>query len=328
MSISVIIPFDGVNNNLLKCIKSVYYPSDLEIETILIYDDNKLAGISELEIFLSEMRNVHLIFSEKKGISASLNRGINFSRSSYIARLDADDLVLPGRFEIQSSYLEKNADCAVVGGQVEYINENDKFLRKSNLPTHVNENLKNGCYVIHPTVMIRRSVFNSLGGYRELFKIRGKSIVEDYELWLRISKSHRIHNLEVPVLRYREHKNQSSHIFQPEIRSASLLLRLMNLYGAPEKEIMSIFQSQDLILTGEYFINYFETNYEHSLPKRILLKDVFLFFILTKNISFKDRAKILYSFFKLDVSYILNYFLKEICAKQSWIVILIRYLRN
>jgi glycosyltransferase involved in cell wall biosynthesis len=328
MIISVIIPFDKVNDNLYQCIESVYYSNDLDIETILIYDNDKIVGIEKLIKFVSKIKNAYVIFSEKVGISASLNHGIDFSRGSYIARLDSDDFVLPGRFEIQSKYLDENEDCAVVGGQVEYIDENGKSLRKSNLAANVNENLNNGCYIIHPTVMIRKSVFMAVGGYSELFKINGKTIVEDYELWLKISKNHQLHNLKIPVLKYREHKNQSSRIFGVEIRTASLLLRLMYLFGSSEEIIMGLFKSRDLNLIGKQFIDSFQTHYDNSLSQRLLLKDVFLLYLVAKNISFGHRAKIFYQLFKIDAIIIFSYFLKEIYATQSWRSILFRYLRN
>jgi glycosyltransferase involved in cell wall biosynthesis len=328
MIISVIIPFDKVNDNLYQCIESVYYSNDLDIETILIYDNNKIEGIEKLIKFVSKIKNAYVIFSEKVGISASLNHGIDFSRGSYIARLDSDDFVLPGRFEIQSKYLDENKDCAVVGGQVEYIDENGKSLRKSNLAANVNENLKNGCYIIHPTVMIRKSVFMAVGGYSELFKINGKTIVEDYELWLKISKNHQLRNLKIPVLKYREHKNQSSRIFGVEIRIASLLLRMMYLFGSSEEIIIRLFKSQDLNLIGKHLIDSFQTNYDNSLSQRLLLKDVFLFYLFAKNISFGHRVKVLYRSFKIDSMIMFSYFLKEIYATQSWRSVLFRYLRN
>ena len=328
MIISVIIPFDKVNDNLYQCIESVYYSNDLDIETILIYDNDKIVGIEKLIEFVSKLKNAYVIFSEKVGISASLNHGINFSRGSYIARLDSDDFVLPGRFEIQCKYLDENEDCAVVGGQVEYIDENGKSLRKSNLAADVNEKLKNGCYIIHPTVMIRKSVFMTVGGYSELFKINSKTIVEDYELWLKISKNHQLRNLKIPVLKYREHKNQSSRIFEVEIRTASLLLRLMHIFGASEDIVIELFKSQDLNLIGKHFINFFQINYDNSLSQRLLLKDVFLFYLLAKNISFCHRVKILYKLFKIDALIVFSYFLKEIYATQSWRSVLFRYLRN
>jgi len=328
MLISVLLPFDKVNNYLFQCIESIYYSSDLDIETILIYDNKGIEGLEKLINFISTFKNVHVIYSEKKGISSSLNCGINFSKGSYVARLDSDDLVLPGRFEIQSTYLDRNADCAVVGGQVEYIDENGKSLRKSHLPLNVSENLQNGCYIIHPTVMIRKSVLIATGGYSELFKISGKTIVEDYELWLRISEKHQMHNLKVCVLKYREHKTQSSRILGPEISLASLLLRLMYLSRSPQKITLMLFESQNVYLIGKYFIDYFQTYYDSNLSHRLLLKDAFLFYFFVQNMTFSLRLKILSQLFLIDVIYILNYLRKEICTIQSLRAALFRFLRN
>lgn len=60
---------------------------------------------------------------EKKGIAAALNYGISLSNGEFVARMDADAISLPQRFEKQVSFFENNLDIDIIGTGYQIINE-------------------------------------------------------------------------------------------------------------------------------------------------------------------------------------------------------------
>ncbi len=69
--------------------------------------------------------------------------------------------------------------------------------------------------LVHPTVMLRRTALEAVNGYR-------LDYVEDYDLWLRLSESHDLANLEEPMILYRRHPAQISlHMLEKQATRAA-----------------------------------------------------------------------------------------------------------
>ena len=58
---------------------------------------------------------IRLTSRPNKGVPATLKELVNQARGKFIARMDADDIALPERFEKQVNYLRAHPDCVVVG---------------------------------------------------------------------------------------------------------------------------------------------------------------------------------------------------------------------
>jgi glycosyltransferase involved in cell wall biosynthesis len=133
----------------------------------------------------------------KLGFVTSLNKGLSFSNSKYIARIDSDDTCHPERFEKQISYLEDHPNIDVLGAWMSY--DNNKKIRA--YPEFHNEILKSFLFssaISHPAVMIRSRVIHEFGNYNERFHQ-----AEDLELWLRLLKNDCIfHNLQEALVSY------------------------------------------------------------------------------------------------------------------------------
>jgi len=142
-----------------------------------------------------------LFNNQNKGLTKSLNEAIGYSRGECIARMDADDISMPERLEKQVNFLDKNLDCAMCGTWAEFIDEEGNYLKDYERPVTDSEIKKEILFhnpFIHPSVMIRKSVFDKVGLYDIDFRY-----AQDYELWTRIATKFITTNIPAVLLKYR-----------------------------------------------------------------------------------------------------------------------------
>ena len=126
-------------------------------------------------IFNLSKEQVFIHTREKNlGLACSLNNLLNIilkkEDSFYIARMDADDISMPERFERQIAFMESHPDIDCVGTwAIEIDNDGNEYFRKKMPVTHEEcfELFKKRDCMIHPTVMFRRSYFEKAGLYPE-----------------------------------------------------------------------------------------------------------------------------------------------------------------
>lgn len=146
-------------------------------------------------------------FPVNRGLAIVLNDLLDIcfhEEYEYIARMDADDISSPDRFEKQISFLQANPDIDVVGGAIEEINENSESRGK----TIIYPATPQDCYQFfsrrnphaHPAVMFRKSFFEKAGcKYRPEYRQN-----QDTMLWYDgLMKGVKMANIPVVVLRFR-----------------------------------------------------------------------------------------------------------------------------
>jgi glycosyltransferase involved in cell wall biosynthesis len=143
---------------------------------------------------------------ENKGLAASLNYllEILLSNQEYklIARMDADDISLPLRFEKQRNFMLDNPDVSCVGCWYEEIDGSGKHLADIKLPVD-HESLKKRYFTrtpfAHPSVMYRRQLIETAGFYPT-----DTILMEDNVLWGRALKEGlRFANIPEFLLKFR-----------------------------------------------------------------------------------------------------------------------------
>ena len=141
------------------------------------------------------------------GLTAALVTGMRLCTGDYIARQDADDLTLPGRFTSQANYLDAHPRCALVASRVQVIDADGKLLRHGcqarwfpALQLRLGRNP-----IAHGSVTFRREHYDLAGGYRETFQMS-----QDADLWLRMSRIGSIHILPEELYALREHGGRVS----------------------------------------------------------------------------------------------------------------------
>jgi hypothetical protein len=178
----------------------------------VIVDDGSTDGTAAILAGYADPRLVRLDNEANIGLPASLNRGLAIARGEYVARIDADDVSLPQRLERQVAFLDARPEIGVLGTAVEVIDENGRprpLAAAKSLPTEpglAGWLLFFRCTVLHPTVMVRRAVYERLNGYNPEFLQ-----AQDYELWLRAIPEVAIANLPEVLVRLRFHEADVSH---------------------------------------------------------------------------------------------------------------------
>lgn len=156
------------------------------------------------------------------GIARALNEGVALANTEFIARMDGDDISLPGRFSAQIESFIENPRLAVVGCPALRMNEDGRVYGALDVPVgpaQVKRQLLTKNALIHPSVMLRRESFLAVGGYDERALTS-----EDYDLYLRLAVQYDLDNLPTPYLHYRIHDGQVTRAFNPFTRDKLRLL--------------------------------------------------------------------------------------------------------
>jgi glycosyltransferase involved in cell wall biosynthesis len=135
------------------------------------------------------------------GLSAAINAGCAAAEAPLIARMDADDVMLPDRLERQVAYLEAHPEVALLGGGIVLVDETGREIDREPGRQQLDFLVRNE--LTHATVMMRAAAARELGGYR-------LDQSEDYDLWLRFEERFGVAALADPVIRYRLHPGQFS----------------------------------------------------------------------------------------------------------------------
>lgn len=138
-----------------------------------------------------------------QGLGSALNTGLKRAKNDLIARMDADDIAVSNRFELQIAEFNKNPKLDILGGQIaEFINSPDEIVAYRKVPltqSEIRQFARRRSPFNHPTVMYRKSTIEKLG-YYDTSAIR----IEDYDLWLRaLSIGAVCANVEAILLYYR-----------------------------------------------------------------------------------------------------------------------------
>lgn len=168
----------------------------------LIIDDASTDNTPDILRKYHDPRITIITNEENLGLTRSLNKGLSIAQGDYIARMDADDICLPERLEIQVQFMDENPDICVCGSWVQIIGQNAGDIWR--YPTSHDEIACRQlfeCSIAHPSVIMKRYYLHKNHiHYNNTFQ---KS--QDYELWVRISESYALANIGRVLLKHRIH---------------------------------------------------------------------------------------------------------------------------
>src|SRR5262249_49413383 len=148
---------------------------------------------------------------------------LSLARAPVIARMDADDIARPDRFEKQCAFLRDHPDVVAVSGGMDVIDEDGRYVETilfPTLPASIADELLHRPVVAHPADMVRTDSLRAVAGYRPVARY-----AEDYDLWLRLAETGPIANLPDVLLSYRTHASNTSSVRFIEQQLAVLAAR-------------------------------------------------------------------------------------------------------
>lgn len=170
----------------------------------IICDDGSNDGTYELvqNLIKKDNRVILIRNKENRGLAYSLNHCLSIAKGKYIARMDADDISMPNRFEKQVKFLDEHLEYAVVGCNMLYINENGIWGNRVLAEKPIKKSFLFTSPFAHPTVIMRKEVLNLLNGYK-VEKITRR--LEDYDLFMRLyANGYKGYNMQEFLYQFRE----------------------------------------------------------------------------------------------------------------------------
>ncbi|MFD2542028.1 glycosyltransferase family 2 protein [Lacinutrix gracilariae] len=202
--VTVLIPTYNCEAYVKEAVMSILNQTYTNFECIIIDDASTDKTVSVLQS-IKDSRIQLIIKPKNSGYTNSLNHGLSIAKGKYIARMDADDISLPERFIKQVSFLESNTNIVACGTNYSIIGSTKKIILPENNEAIKLKLLKETCFG-HPTVMLRKSVFDANG----LQYDTTKEPAEDYALWVTLLQFGALANIQECLLQYRLHAGQVS----------------------------------------------------------------------------------------------------------------------
>lgn len=195
--------FNPKEKYFVQSIQSILSQTLSDFELVLI-DDGSIVDIQELlnKNQLNDPRIKLYKLSNNGGLPKALNFGLSICTGEFIARMDDDDISDERRLEIQYEYLVANPEYVGCWTFFDCIDENDSYLKHKNIAINSNLILKRlmikGNFLCHPTLFVKRSVINDVGGYDENLRF-----AQDNDLYIRILENHHMNVIRQNLLKYR-----------------------------------------------------------------------------------------------------------------------------
>jgi len=267
--ISVIMPVYNGEKYLREAIESILNQTYTDFEFIIL-NDGSTDTTEEIILSYDDPRMVYVKNEKNLQIVKTLNKGIALAKGKYVARMDADDLSFPERFEVQIKFLEKNKDIDICGTYIKFFGKKYGIQKYPTSHEEIKVNLLFNAALAHPSVMARRSFFIE-NAYEENY-----NKAEDYALWVKTIDKYRFANIPSVLLAYRNHEYQTDKNYQVGKANKSRAIMLA-LFG-------------DDITQQDLFILHKIATYQYVPTKRV---EKLYFKLLDSNLQKKIYDQVL-----------------------------------
>lgn len=206
--VSVVIPAYNHERYVGEAIQSVLDQTFQDFELIIINDGS--TDNTESEILKFKDNRIRYYSQENRGLSATLNRGIELARGEYFNFLPSDDAFFPKKLEIQLKAFDKSKEIGIVfsyqlvidaeGREVKDDPIVDWFQVHFETKEEIFPALFERDFLSAPTALIQIECFRRVGLFDESLKT-----TQDYDLWMRILKYYDLRLIKKSLLKFRWH---------------------------------------------------------------------------------------------------------------------------
>ena len=199
-----------------ETLRSVFAQTFQDFE-IIIVDDGSTDGSPELIEKLFPDPRITIVRQRHQTLAMARPVALAHSQGDYIAFLDTDDLWAPSKLERQVAAASSASDAGLIFSNCSLIDASGRELGRrfsdqfdystinlSGTRGHL-ELLRCGNFIAPPTPFIPAATLRMLGGFNHSFRH-----VNDYEMWLRIARRHRLLFIDETLAQYRVHDTQFS----------------------------------------------------------------------------------------------------------------------
>jgi hypothetical protein len=207
-TVSVVMAVRNAERFLAEAIQSILDQSYEDFEFIIVDYGSKDGSKTIVRDYAARDNRIKVHEISDCVLPEARNAGCFHARGRYIAVMDGDDISLPDRLSREVDYMESHPHVALLGAAVEWINSDGRSFHIHRHPTDYSEIQKKhliGGAFWHPTMIMRKEAFVSVGGYRRVMVC-----AHDYDLTARIAEKFECANLNEIVLKYRFHSSQLS----------------------------------------------------------------------------------------------------------------------
>jgi len=218
--VSILMPVYNAEKYLDEAIESILRQTYRNFEFIIVENGSTDSSKEIIRHYAQLDGRIKPYFMNGKGLVNALNFGLHIAKYNWIARMDADDISLPERLELQLDVIRRKPNLAAVSSYAYYISEDgNRILGKMEIgPITVDEyrmlvDKNKLIFIFNPSVVLNKEVVIQVGSYRDL------PVLEDLDLFCRIGDTGKI-ILVLPkiLMKYRK-------IYSSETSSKFLLLQ-------------------------------------------------------------------------------------------------------
>ena len=199
--ITILMPVHNGAPHLAEAMDSMLRQSLGDFEYLVVDDASTDSSAAIIEGYKDP--RIRLIRSPNRlKLSGALNLGLDHARGRYVARMDADDISLPRRLEIQTRFLERHPDVGLCGTWIRSFGGTARrVLERPVRHETIRAFTLFDCPFAHPTVMMRREWIE-----QHHLRFDGSYFpTEDFEFWTRALNHMQAANIPEVLLHYRVH---------------------------------------------------------------------------------------------------------------------------
>lgn len=229
--VSVIMGIYNCAETLEEAVDCIIHQTFSDWELIMC-DDCSSDNTYDTALKLAEKDNRIILLRNEKNLTLAptLNKCAREAKGKYLARMDGDDICALDRFQKEIDILDNHPEYALVSCNMILFDDEGEhgFIKYTEEPD--GQLLQRGSQFCHAGCMMRKDVFDELGGYGETSDVER---IEDFNLWYRLYKAgYKGYNIQEPLYSMRDDRNAfSRRKFKYRINEAKQIIQVSKTFG-------------------------------------------------------------------------------------------------